>query len=192
MRMYQPDTKKYPWLVSKYDSWDEDGNPMVEEYEIIEGLPEGWLLAFGDLMCEDLDDAIRRGHLTSFQFDECKEKYGASRIYSSGGNDETDAIIEDYSHLSENICLVCGKPDIKMTNSGGWLSPICKECWQKKSFHPEYSRAVIAEDPGKMVTKRVIRKNDHGKSQDIEYDLTDKAERIRKAWKERQNESKER
>ena len=101
--MYQPDTKKYPWLISKYEAWNSEGKPETEEYELFSDLPEGWLIAFGDMLCEDLDEVIRKDHLTEFRIDQAKEKFGGMRLYTSGGNKETDDIIDAYSFLSENI-----------------------------------------------------------------------------------------
>ena len=89
--MCRLNTKKYPWLISKYEIGDE-----IEEYEVLDSLPDGWLISFGDLMCEDLDEVIRRDNLTDFRIDDAKEKYGSVRIYSSGGNDATEHIIDTY------------------------------------------------------------------------------------------------
>ena len=48
-------SKKYPWLKinSLYSS---DGS----DYDAMDDIPEGWRIAFGDLLCEELDAAIKK------------------------------------------------------------------------------------------------------------------------------------
>lgn len=175
--MCQLDTKKYPWLISKYESWDSEGKSQIDEYEILSLLPDGWLKSFGDLMCEDLDEVIRRDHLTEFRIDEAKEKWGSMRIYSSGGNDDTEHIIDTYSHLSENICMSCGKPDVYMTTRG-WVYPCCEDCWDSPL---PYEEGISRSDNGRMDDLYVVRIN----GKDVTYDISSTADRIRQSWKER-------
>ena len=184
--MYQIDTKKYPWLVSKYESWDSEGKPEIEEYEVIDGLPEGWLVSFGDLMFEDLDKVIKRDHLTEFRIDEAKEKFGGMRLYTSGGNKETDEIIDKYSHLSENICMICGKPDVYMTNTG-WIYPCCEKCWNEDrvSKNNKYKDVISEKDSGKMADIRRITRFSKEGNETLEFDLRPTAQRIRDYWNKR-------
>ena len=52
--MYELNVEKYPWLITKYDDeWIED-----EGHVELKCLPEGWLISFGELLCEDLDKVI--------------------------------------------------------------------------------------------------------------------------------------
>ncbi len=173
--MYELNVEKYPWLITKYDDeWIED-----EGHVELANLPDGWLISFGELLCEDLDNVIKRDNLTHFRIEEAKEKFGAVRIYSSGGNDETERIIDDYSVLSGNICIRCGKPDVHMTGAG-WYYPCCEDCWDSSI---PYDKA-IADDDNKMATSHTIRGFSEGDHEDIVYDLTELAERIRNHWKE--------
>lgn len=184
--MYELNVKKYPWLISKYESWDSEGRPEIEEYEVLDSLPEGWLISFGDLMCADLDEVIRRDHLSEFRIDEAKEKWGAMRIYSSGGNDATEDIIDDYSHLSENICMICGKPDVYMTNNG-WYFPCCKDCWEHGDISTTrtYDEVIDKSESNMMDTERQITLHRDGVTRGVTFDLTERGNRIREYWKER-------
>lgn len=176
---------KYPWLKTKYYGTD-------ETYNALNSLPQGWIDAFGELMCSDLDEVIRRDNLTKFCFSDAKEKWGHMDIYSYGGNDETDNIIEDYSVLSENICGICGKPDVYMTLAG-WMYPCCEDCWNEGKLNnarPYQDCIDPKHDTGRMNDKRIVRRySDKDGYKDIEYDISDKAEHIRKHWKERQDAS---
>lgn len=177
--MCELNVEKYPWLITKYDDeWIED-----KEHVELECLPDGWLISFGELLCEDLDNVIKRDNLMYFQIEQAKEKFGAARIYSSGGNDETERIIDDYSTLSENICMICGKPDVHMTGAG-WYYPCCEECW----YSPKPYEEAITDDDNKMATSRTIRRFSENGNIDIKYDLTELTERIRSHWKEIQHE----
>lgn len=170
---------KYSWLNTKYYGTD-------ETYNTLDSLPSGWVKAFGELMCADLDIVIQKDHLTEFCLVDAKEKWGRMDLYSYGGNEETDKIIEDYSVLSENICGICGKPDIYMTFAG-WMFPCCEACWNSRKLNNRlpYQDVIDPEhDTGKMEHQRHVRKSGN---KDIFYDISDKAERIRKLWKERQD-----
>ena len=48
-------SKKYPWLkINSLYSFD------GSDYDTMDDIPEGWRIAFGDLLCEELDSAIKK------------------------------------------------------------------------------------------------------------------------------------
>lgn len=194
---------KYPFLMPKY--W----NPETMQYEIdedykynfteLDAMPDGWRNAFGEMMCEEIYNAlVECGGLDDYMILDIKEKYGSLRWYSSPSYKKIEKIIDKYSVLSENICIICGKPDVPMTNNG-WLSPFCKKCfttpsdWQKKE-HPEEIERWIEfrtedweeynnEDENKMLDSySVISWSKEYGDKTTRYDISRTANKIRSKW----------
>ena len=114
--------KKYPWL-SAIDWW---WNPInTYDFTLLDDMPEGWRRCFGMMMVEDMEKARAGRPITSQQV---KEKYGHLEWYCSAP-DEVQDVINAYSHISQNVCIGCGQVDVGHTY--GWISPICKCCWDK-------------------------------------------------------------
>lgn len=101
---------------------------------------------------------------------------------------EVQDIIEDYSTLSENICIKCGKPDVPMINTG-WMSPVCKECFEhnqrtnKWAPTGTYESYIISKDPNMASERHWRRFAPDGNTQDFSRDISDKAEKIRARYK---------
>ena len=191
--------KRYPFLIPRYWSdklaWDVkwDGRKEKAYFRTLaENFPSGWWRAFGLDLCEELrQDLIKCNYLYDFRILEIKEKWGELRIYTGGlpeGSDTWD-IIDDYSALSRNICISCGKPDVHIINDG-WIRPICLDCYLRaerlvyeksttaeeiKSF---YKKSIISNNPKMSDTRTVIRNEET-----ITLDLSAKAERIRAKWR---------
>lgn len=47
--------------------------------------------------------------------------------------DSIEKIIEDYSRISERVCIICGNPATKI--STGWICPYCDEHANNKYEH---------------------------------------------------------
>ena len=45
---------------------------------------------------------------------------------ATGGNSETDAVIDRCERDSQRICVKCGKPATRI--SKGWICPYCDDC----------------------------------------------------------------
>ena len=196
--------RRYPFLIPRYWSgklaWDVkwDGRKEKAYFRTLaENFPSGWWKAFGLDLCEELrQDLIKCNYLYDFRMLEIKEKWGELRIYTCGlpeGSDTWD-IIDDYSALSRNICISCGKPDVCMINMAGWIQPICFDCYykQKKKVNNCYRRKKLTDeeikelyqqstvsDDSKMSGARIVMRNE----ETITYDLSAKAERIRARWR---------
>lgn len=97
--------RKYPWL-EPHNDWSGKkisvcagpdgeegfwpGDPKLHpeynyEYTVLDDMPEGWRIAFGDLMCEEIDHELRRfDYEDKYEITEIKEKYGSLRWYDNG------------------------------------------------------------------------------------------------------------
>lgn len=113
---------KYPFLIPRYD-WSGE---IIKNYDYtstyLDDIPVGWKIAFGEMMCEEIkQELIRCNYLDEFRIIQAKEKFGGLRIYTNGEpvDCKVQQIIDKYSTLSENICVICGKPDVPITNNGG-------------------------------------------------------------------------
>ena len=137
---------KYPFLMPTY--WNretmqyETDKDYKYDFTLLDEMPDGWRKAFGEMMCEEIYNAlVECDGLDDYRIEDIKEKLGSLRWCSYPSYKEVEEIIDKYSVLSENICIICGKPDVPMTNNGR-LSPFCKKCfttpsdWQKRE-HPE-------------------------------------------------------
>ena len=134
--------KKYPFLLPK-NIWT--GNVM-ENYDyswtLLDEVPKGWRISIMPLFLEDLrKELIKFDYLDKYFITQIKEKYGELRWYDAGypEGSKVDDIIEIYSYLSGNICIICGKPDVPMVNDW-WISPYCENCW----INSELQRANLS------------------------------------------------
>ena len=181
-------SKKYPWLKidSLYSS--NDGS----DYDAMDDIPEGWRIAFGDLLCEELDAAIKKaGVENDFEIYGVKVKCGCLKIYTSHNTSpEIRDILDKYAVLSSNICIHCGKPDVHRTRVGVLVKPLCEKCYCETPYSDEakYEDLKYAGD-GKIRNSCIIpyacRDNDTGIEEHKIY-LKDTADKIRARWSERE------
>ena len=193
---------KYPFLIPRYD-WSGE---IIEDYDYmstyLDDIPVGWKIAFGEIMCEEIkQELIRCNYLDEFRILQAKEKFGGLRIYTNGEpvDCKVQQIIDKYSTLSENICIICGKPDVPITNNG-WISPYCKKCfttptdWYKKEYpnkvdkwiknHLEDWEEYNKEEINKMADSyMVISWSKENGEQKTTYDISKTANKIRSKWR---------
>lgn len=197
---------KYPFLVPKY--W----NREMMQYEIdkdydykfteLDDMPDGWRKAFGKMMCEEIkQELVKCNYLNEYMITQIKEKYGELRWYDNGTpvDCEVPEIIDKYSMLSQNICIICGKPDVPMTHNG-WDSPYCKKCfttptnWYKKEYPNEVDKWIKnhledweeynKEENNKMRDSYTIIRWSKDKGEEkVTYDISETANKIRAKWK---------
>lgn len=191
--------KKYPWLLPR-NVWSDKVPPRYKyEYTELDAMPDGWRIAFGDLLVEDLDKELRRvGIQDKFRVEQLKEKFGQLRLYHNGLTREGEQIIDTYSHLSENICIFCGKYDVPMINEG-WMEPECYDCFRKRKiryfernnqeFNEEQIKAMYercSDGEAKMCDSYTIRTYGVGDGyEDKTYDVSETAQKIRDKWERR-------
>ena len=193
---------KYPFLIPRYE-WSGE---ILKDYDYtstyLDDMPVGWKIAFGEMMCEEIkQELVRCNYLDEFRIIQAKEKFGQARIYTNGEpvDCKVQEIIDKYSVLSENICIVCGKPDVPMTHNG-WSSPYCKKCfttptdWYKKEFpnkvdewiknHIEDWEEYNKEENNKMRDSyTVIRWSKDMGEEKVTYDISETANKIRSKWR---------
>lgn len=132
--------EKYPWLTP-YNVWtgklDENYN---YESTWADDIPDGWRLAFGDQMIEELDQLLRKYNFRDkYGIVQIKEKFGGLRWYDDDGfpeegYEEYRDWLCKYEDLSFRTCIDCGKPAIGYTK--GWIVPLCKDCMKDRPYTP--------------------------------------------------------
>lgn len=175
--------KKYPWLVVK----DEYAEPDEEPITFLDWLPKGWVTTFGEILCEEIDAAIKdAGIEKDFQVDEAKEKYGALVIYFNNSCDELNAIERKFRAISETVCCDCGEiHGVKMVTRG-WVSPYCRKCYGKTNRKPDYAYFdnLPTEELPTVVKWRRFSQNG---IEEFEEDISETANKIKENWKNRGN-----
>lgn len=176
--------KKYPWLTP-IDSWT--GRPYKDydySWTLLDCMPDGWRFAFGDMMCEEIDALLRRANFVKkYRIVEVKEKYGGLRWYDNGVpesiHEEMSHVISKYECISECCCIVCGKPDVKMTNAG-WLEPLCKPCYERcVNSTRTYEEVTDTDDPGRLPDTYTVRRFSTEGSTDTTYDISETSNKVR-------------
>ena len=95
-------------------------------YTMLDFVPAGWQNLFLEV-CEKIRQELAgTDEFHRIRFFEIKEKYGGLRLATTGGNSETDAIIDQCERYSQRICVECGKPATRI--SKGWICPYCDDC----------------------------------------------------------------
>lgn len=139
--------ERYPFLWPRkwngekldLDIWGYDGSEL-------DWMPDGWRIAFGDEMMEELAEELKKYDWLDKYFPiQIKEKYGAMRWYDNGWPDGSriPEIIQKYEHLSYSTCINCGKPARWI--SRGWIMPFCEDC-AKDRLDWKVNRHLCKED----------------------------------------------
>lgn len=189
--------ERYPFLIPRNDFTDKISFfDKRYSYTLADDFPKGWWKSFGIMLCEELrEDLIKHNFLYEYRIVQIKEKFGELRIYDNGvptGSKAWD-IIRKYTHLSSNICISCGKPDVPMIGRG-WFMPECFECYKKnesyfykkKEAEPdwatEYLKGTSPEDNGKMPNEVMYSRYENGEWVKYVEDISETAEKIRNNW----------
>lgn len=189
--------KKYPWLYPRNDWSGKKIKPYNYTFTELDFLPDGWIKAFGDMMCEEIhQDLVKNHYVDEFRILQTKEKYGSMKIYTGPLPQGSDIwrIIEKYSVLSENICFQCGRPDVPLTKDG-WIIPWCSRCWRvhenyqkqhlKKldiSYKPKRYEDCMNMSDSRMASEMHWRSFGVGGNEDHVVDISETANKIRARW----------
>lgn len=78
-------TSKYPWLIP-INRWTGKEIPDYDySYTELDDMPEGWRIAFGDQMCEEIHkELLKYNYVDKYKIVQIKEKYGTLRWYDNG------------------------------------------------------------------------------------------------------------
>ncbi len=182
--------KQYPFLIPR-SGWADKviWERKAYDWTLADDFPVGWWKAFGLDLCQDMRKELERCHfLKSFRIVEIKEKFGELRIYTGPLPIDCNVmqIVDEYAALSQNICMICGKPDIPLTNINSWFKPYCRECFEriKKRVHwnISYEKAIEKEENPTMPDEIVYYSYSEGKDTRQVVDLSEKTKRIRTRW----------
>lgn len=130
--------ERYPFLLPRNRWTGEVSKDYDYHYTELDAMPEGWRIAFGEQMCEEIrEELVRVDYLDKYRISQIKEKYGSLCWYDFGATEKIlREIIPKYSKLSQRTCIRCGKPATKI--SLGWISPWCDECADKIKRHERF------------------------------------------------------
>lgn len=120
---------------------------ILPSYSELDALEKGWRIKFGEDICKEIRNSlintyIKNEHpnnifrkiscyykgiklLFNYRIIQIKEKYGYLRWYDFNSTEDVHKIISKYEVISENTCIVCGKPATYHTT--GWICPYCDE-----------------------------------------------------------------
>lgn len=151
-------------------------------------MPAGWFEAFGDMLCDELWDAlVENGCTESFEIEEVKEKWGWLRVYFNEAPEIVYSILDKYEFISANTCIGCGKPDVGRVQVGK-IEPICKECWDKE-YTGSYSMMVPTGLIDVTTPDYYIRTWQKGhRDVDVTYNIKSTVAKVRARWYAKQAE----
>lgn len=117
----------YPFLQPRNIWTDQIPEGFNYNYTRLDEIPDGWKVAFGFKLCEELREAlVEADYLDKFRFSQIKEKYGRLCLYNFGVPEKAHEVIRKYEKLSKTTCILCGAPATKISCS--WISPYCDGC----------------------------------------------------------------
>lgn len=175
--------KKYPWLAG-YDPDVYDGEDPV--CCVLGEVPRGWIIAFGELFCEEIDAAIKKlGIEKEFHIFQMKEKYGELRCYCDPCPTEIHNIIYKYATISQNVCCECGELD-SPTLALNWISPYCEKCFNKMNTNGRYGKfEYLAETDGKIANEVRWTRYTKDNTEEFRLDISDTVKKLREYNEER-------
>ena len=181
-------SRRYPWL-KPYNVWSGELDPKWKyKYLLIEPDTDGWMKLFFYPLMEDIrKECIKFDYLNKLRIDQYKEKYGEMRLYINGypSGSKICSIIDNYTILSRNICLCCGKPDVGYTT--GWISPFCQKCYYKHLNTTIKYYDAINKDNIKMSDYHEFSTYDQETRDFVKHkiDIRPLANMLRKRWNKR-------
>ena len=185
--------ERYPFLLPR-NVWTDKVIPDYDyEFTEYDNIATGWRIAFGELLLEDLRDAlVKTDYLDKFRFTQIKEKYGSLRLYCNGAPEEVYDVLQKYEFISEYICIKCGSYHACIVDDYGWYLPLCKECWDNSNKWREENgykvisyEEVVGKSTHGLPDNYTIRRYSMGKTEIIVYDISDTTQKIREAYETR-------
>lgn len=121
----------YPWLIPRNKFTGAIPSNFDYSYTELDGMPEGWIKAFGEQMCFELNKLLdKANYINDYHILQIKEKFGELTWYDTGVPieifDSFQAIIDKYTSISRKTCVKCGNPATRI--STGWVNPFCDDC----------------------------------------------------------------
>lgn len=133
---------KYPFLQPRNIYTDNILEDYDFEYTLLDSMPDGWRIAFGEELCEKINSELNKLNYRvkdSYRILQIKEKFGALCWYTNWTTESIENILSEYEERSKKTCCLCGAPATKI--SVGWISPYCDECAERvfsdsQDFYP--------------------------------------------------------
>ena len=120
---------KYPILIPKNVWTGKEVEDYDYEYTMLDFIPDGWRIAFGEEWAKEVQDAINEppeDNRDEIYITQLKEKFGQFRQYFNCYTDKLNAVVCKYEDLSIKTCIRCGNSATKV--STGWISSFCDNC----------------------------------------------------------------
>lgn len=146
---------RYPFLLSRFPKNDNDVSMFSHTH--YDEIPSGWAARFGLEMLEDIRTIILGDNPTAqqiayfegYRVEQVKEKFGSLHWYDAGGNDKKTYealynLVDLYEELSAATCIQCGNIEAVLTDTGGYILPVCMKC-RKRSL-TDHSRSLTEVD----------------------------------------------
>ena len=99
-----------------------------------------WGFECGDGWYKILEELCQKvSKLSTFKFEQVKEKFGMLTIYfsaSEGQHDIARKIVDEAEEKSCSVCEGCGGRG-KRQSRGGWLSTECNKCMEIRNLYDE-------------------------------------------------------
>ena len=112
------------------------------EYTELDSMPDGWRVAFGEQMCQEImDELVANRMVDDYRITQIKEKYGSLRWYDNGFTKHGYEIIRKYEELSARTCICCGAPATYVTR--GWIMPVCFNCKDNVGYISDPIKEVV-------------------------------------------------
>lgn len=103
---------------------------------------DGWYNII-DSACSVIKPHCEREKITSFEFQQIKEKFGTLRIYYQGSDRYIDGVLDLAETISYRTCEVTGKPGrICCTANKGWVKTLCEEKMQELGYQIYDSKSI--------------------------------------------------
>jgi hypothetical protein len=83
-------------------------------------------------LCSKLKELADADPNTDFHFKQIKEKFARLTIYSTGGNNMMNNLIDAYEEMSMGVCEKCGSEDNVKVRGRAWIQTLCEQCAEKK------------------------------------------------------------
>ena len=93
--------ERFPFLMPHNRFTDKIPEDFDYHYTELDAMPDGWRIAFGEQMCQEIKDAlIEIDYLEKYRITQIKEKYGMLRWYDFGASRKIYDIISKYEGIS--------------------------------------------------------------------------------------------
>lgn len=117
--------EEYPFIINS-------DAPNEYESTLLDDIPIGWKIAFGEQLCREIKEALLEDGLPieEYYVAQAKEKFGFLHWYDNAvWRGKVKDVIEKYEVISAKTCVECG--DKATVRSTGWIEPFCEKCKQR-------------------------------------------------------------